>query len=350
MAWDNPNDLYPPAPPGYRNVKWQAWAKPTNPGTPRFVSAYVPDIVSGGALLGVIELQISNTSPGQFQVEHGLGVTPALVILQMTSDGEVWLSPNSWGALYDETYIYLDANAGGLTCTALIWMTGATVEIPLAPTSPGPFQVPHGLGATPALVLIQMTSGDEIWLTPNSWGALFDDTYIYLDASTGGATGNAVVWLARPYPVVVESTELSLAPTSPGPFQIAHGLSITPDLVVVQMTSEGEIWLQTPISCDETYIYLEASAGGITGIAEVWASGSPNSSSSSPTFVDNEVVSFSGTSGTLAGSPVSGSQHLFKNGIRQTPGEDNDYTISGADITLLVAAVSGDQFICDYRK
>jgi len=64
-------------------------------------------------------------------------------------------------------------------------------------------------------------------------------------------------------------TEVSLAPSAPGNFTVAHGLGRTPVVGFVQMTSGGEIWFQTS-RYDVTNLYLTASAGGITGKAELW--------------------------------------------------------------------------------
>jgi hypothetical protein len=70
----------------------------------------------------------------------------------------------------------------------------------------------------------------------------------------------------------------------------------------------------------------------------------------SATFVDNEVVSISSTTGTLTNAPnPSTSLHLYRNGVRQQSGIGNDYTLSSATITLAVAKVSGDIFLADYR-
>lgn len=70
-------------------------------------------------------------------------------------------------------------------------------------------------------------------------------------------------------------------------------------------------------------------------------------------FVDNEVpsgtINGTNTDFTLASTPVSGSVHVYLNGIRQTPGVGNDYTISGTTITFAAAPVSGDALLCDYR-
>lgn len=65
-------------------------------------------------------------------------------------------------------------------------------------------------------------------------------------------------------------------------------------------------------------------------------------------FVDNEVVSGSGTSWTLAHTPTSGSQHIYANGQRLTPGAGLDYTISGATITTALSWSAG-ALLADYR-
>jgi hypothetical protein len=69
-------------------------------------------------------------------------------------------------------------------------------------------------------------------------------------------------------------TELAFAPADAGEFTIAHGLDHTPSLALVQMTSDGSCWLEdTEVHprYDNTYIYLVASAGGITGYVQIWS-------------------------------------------------------------------------------
>lgn len=68
-------------------------------------------------------------------------------------------------------------------------------------------------------------------------------------------------------------------------------------------------------------------------------------SSSSGTAVSNEVVAGSGTSFTLAHTPIAGSQRIFAIGQRLTP--TVDYTIAGAVITTLSTWNSGD-ILADY--
>lgn len=58
------------------------------------------------------------------------------------------------------------------------------------------------------------------------------------------------------------------------------------------------------------------------------------------TSVKNEIVSGSGTSFTLANTPVTGTVDLRAMGQFLTPGAGNDYTISGAVITIIQTGAS----------
>jgi hypothetical protein len=63
------------------------------------------------------------------------------------------------------------------------------------------------------------------------------------------------------------------------------------------------------------------------------------------TSVNNEIVSGSGTSFTLANTPTSNSVRLFGIGQRLTP--TKDYTISGASVTTVSSWSAGD-ILADY--
>jgi hypothetical protein len=63
--------------------------------------------------------------------------------------------------------------------------------------------------------------------------------------------------------------------------------------------------------------------------------------------VVGEVVSGSGTSFTLAQTPVVNSVALYASGIRLTPGIGNDYTITGISITTVASSTAG-QLTADY--
>ena len=77
-------------------------------------------------------------------------------------------------------------------------------------------------------------------------------------ALTGGGSG-------------APSAEVALTPSDPGDFTVAHGLASTPSAVLIQMTSGGLIWFQTPLRYDDTNLYLVASDADITGNAEIWS-------------------------------------------------------------------------------
>lgn len=71
-------------------------------------------------------------------------------------------------------------------------------------------------------------------------------------------------------------------------------------------------------------------------------------------FVDKEVPSGtkngSNATFTLANTPTSGSEHLYLNGILQNVGSGNDYTITGATITMLNIPLASDVLLASYRK
>lgn len=67
-----------------------------------------------------------------------------------------------------------------------------------------------------------------------------------------------------------------------------------------------------------------------------------------PTFVANEIVLGSGTAWTLANSPTLGTQQIYSEGQRLTPGAGNDYTISGSSITTVNSFSSGS-ILADYQ-
>jgi hypothetical protein len=53
---------------------------------------------------------------------------------------------------------------------------------------------------------------------------------------------------------------------------------------------------------------------------------------------------------TLNSTPIVGTEQVYLNGILQEPGAGNDYTISGAAITMLSAPLSGDRLRASYYK
>lgn len=89
-------------------------------------------------------------------------------------------------------------------------------------------------------------------------GSSFDLT----SQTPNGASGGQVI--------VTASITVSVTPEAPGNFQVAHGLGRVPTAGIIQMTSSGTIWFQSPLMYDGTNLYLVASDGGVTAKILVW--------------------------------------------------------------------------------
>lgn len=61
-------------------------------------------------------------------------------------------------------------------------------------------------------------------------------------------------------------------------------------------------------------------------------------------------INGSNTTFTLANTPVSGSEIVVLNGLEQRPGAGNDYTITGATITMATAPLTGEVIWVHYQK
>lgn len=111
----------------------------------------------------------------------------------------------------------------------------------------------------------------------------FYDPLMVGDSGAGGKAGNAPApasgdaaalkflradgtWSKPPGSV---AATLSAAPSAPGNFSIAHGLSAAPSRIAILMTSDGAVWQQAPP--DATNIYLAASDTGVTAQITVFA-------------------------------------------------------------------------------
>jgi hypothetical protein len=70
-------------------------------------------------------------------------------------------------------------------------------------------------------------------------------------------------------------------------------------------------------------------------------------------FADGEVpsgtVDGNNVTFTLAATPITGSLHLYVNGVRMKSGVGNDYTISTDTITFATAPLTGSVLLADYR-
>ena len=72
-----------------------------------------------------VQIPITTSVGGDFQVAHNLGVTPLDVSIQMTSLGAIVFQP----ARYDNTYIYLEASDSGLTAVLQVFYNPSVTPI-----------------------------------------------------------------------------------------------------------------------------------------------------------------------------------------------------------------------------
>jgi hypothetical protein len=134
--------------------------------------------------------------------------------------------------------------------------------------------------------------------------------------------------------------------------------------VALTRSTDMDAWGEVPgalVAVEEGTTYADqlflctSNAGGTLGTTAInWNSINAAAGLTESNFVDNEVpsgtINGSNTAFTLANTPIAGSVKLYLNGVRQEAGAGNDYTISGATITMLDAPLAGDKLLADYRK
>lgn len=108
-------------------------------------------------------------------------------------------------------------------------------------------------------------------------------------------------------------------------------------------TNADQIWLCT------------ANQGGTLGTtSNAWQQIPTSAGLANSNFVDKETptgsINGANTAFSLANTPVAGSEHVYVNGMLQESGSGNDYTISGASITMLYTLQTGEKLRVSYRK
>lgn len=116
----------------------------------------------------------------------------------------------------------------------------------------------------------------------------------------------------------------------------------------VTTVDEGTTYADTMWLCSAN------SGGTINTTALTWTQIPTAAGLTSSNFVTRETpsgsINGSNTAFSLAATPIAGSEEVFLNGILQAPGGGNDYTISGASITMLTAPLTGEKLVVNYRK
>jgi hypothetical protein len=107
-------------------------------------------------------------------------------------------------------------------------------------------------------------------------------------------------------------------------------------------------------NADTIWLCSSNQGGTLNTTAITWQQIPTTAGLQATNFVDKEVPSGTingvNVTFTLANTPVAGSEHLYLNGILQESGAGNDYTISGATITMLTAPLTGEKLRASYRK
>lgn len=128
--------------------------------------------------------------------------------------------------------------------------------------------------------------------------------------------------------------------------------------------TDMDAWTEVPgafFAIEEGTTYADtiwlctANQGGTLGTTSITFQQIPTTAGlTNSNFVDKEVpsgsINGSNTAFTLANTPVAGSEHVYINGILAESGAGNDYTISGANITMLYALQTGEKLRVSYRK
>ncbi len=171
--------------------------------------------------------------------------------------------------------------------------------------------------------------------------------FIQVQASTGYTSSATSITLqsgqsarlpAAPFNLIWwDSTDYPNPANDPN-VEIVRVTNISMDTITITRGQEGTSAANHNTGSKTYSLVLGITAGMIAAIAAQTGNGVP---------VENEVVNGTGTSWTLANTPVSGSVKLYAGGIRLNPA--GDYSISGATITTNSSYSTG-ALTADYRK
>lgn len=107
-------------------------------------------------------------------------------------------------------------------------------------------------------------------------------------------------------------------------------------------------------NADTVWLCTANQGGTLNTTAITWQQIPTSAGLTNSNFVDKETpsgtINGSNTAFTLANTPVAGSEHVYLNGMLLDVGAGNDYTISGANITMLTAPSGSDKLRVSYRK
>jgi hypothetical protein len=155
-------------------------------------------------------------------------------------------------------------------------------------------------------------------------------------AKLPAAPFNSIWWDSTDYP----------NPANDPNVEIVRVTNVSGDTLSISRAQEGTSAANHNTPAKTYSLVLGITAKMITDLAAQTGNGIP---------VYNEVAAGSGTTFTLANTPVAGSVRLYSGGNsnpqtgRLLPGAGNDYTISGATITMLNGSFTAGTILADYN-
>lgn len=223
------------------------------------------------------------------------------------------------------------------------------------------------------------------WTRPSNWAAASTQksTMWFVEE---GTTNHDTKWLAVTDTITVDTTPVTIAQdTSGGTYTNGAGLSLSGGTFAVKVgdglefdgSNNVRVKLSgTTLTRDVNGIRISdgsdgqiliANASGvptyrtITGDVTITNTGGTTINHTTASgftkysdFVMNETpagtINGSNVAFTVATAPVISSLQLYLNGMLLEPGSGNDYTIAGANITMLFAPVTGDKLRAYYIK
>lgn len=125
-----------------------------------------------------------------------------------------------------------------------------------------------------------------------------------------------------------------------------------------------DIWSEVPgawvtvqqgtANADTTWLSTADTGGTLNTTAITWTNPITGAGLTSANFVDKEIptgaINGVNTAFSIATAPALGSEHIYLNGWLQESGAGNDYTITGANITMAFAPLTGEKLRVSSRK
>jgi hypothetical protein len=134
--------------------------------------------------------------------------------------------------------------------------------------------------------------------------------------------------------------------------------------VALTRVSDMDAWAEVPgafvaveqgtTNADTIWLCTSNGGGTLGTTAITWQQIPTSAGLTNSNFVDKEIpsgaINGSNVTFTLANTPVAGSEHGYLNGLLVESGAGNDYTISGATVTMATAPLTGEKLRFSYRK